>query len=92
LDRKEFGLISYSSVFSDSLLEDKNLVDGGLVKRISIGCKATVNIGDYSRGGKTRGDTHAADHDMGCEVKYTPFVIVDEDEGTLHLTFGSSLP
>jgi len=73
-------------------LEDENLVDGGLIKRIRIDCKATVNIGDCSCGGKTRVDTRAADHDMGCEVKYTPFGIVDEDEGTLHLTFGSSLP
>jgi hypothetical protein len=49
-----------------------------------------VNIGDYARGGKTRGDSRAADHDRGCEEKYTPFGIVDEDEGALHLTFGSS--
>ena len=53
-------------------------------------CKATVNIGDYSRGGKTRGDNQAADHDMGCEEKYTPPGIVDEDSGQLHLLFGSS--
>lgn len=65
-------------------------VDGGQVKRISIDCKATVNIGDYSRGGKTRGDSRAADHDMGCTEKYTPFGIVDEDKGALYLTFGSS--
>ena len=66
-----------------ALLEDENSVDGGLVKRLSIDCKATVNIGDYSRGGKTRGDLHAADHDMGCKEKYVPFGIVDEDEGAL---------
>lgn len=53
-------------------------------------CQATVNIGEYSRGGKTRGDNRAADHDMGCEQKYTPFGRVDEDSGQLHLTFGSS--
>jgi hypothetical protein len=53
-------------------------------------CKATVNIGDYSRGGKTRGDHRAADHDMGCDEKYIPFGLVDEDSGQLHLTFGSS--
>ena len=63
---------------------------GGQVKRLSIDCKATVNIGDYSRGGKTRGDSRAADHDMGCEEKYVPFGIVDEDGGALYLTFGSS--
>jgi len=53
-------------------------------------CKATVHIGDYSRGGTTRGDTQAADHDMGCKEKHTPFGVVDEDSGHLHITFGSS--
>lgn len=58
--------------------------------RLSIDCKATVNIGDYSRGGKTRGNTQAADHDMGCEEKYVPFGILEEDSAQVHLTFGSS--
>ena len=53
-------------------------------------CKATVNVGDYSRGGKTRGDNKACDHDMGCDEKYVPCGIVDEDSGKLHITFGSS--
>jgi hypothetical protein len=34
-------------------------------------CKATVAIGDWSPGGKTRGDNQAADHDMGCQEKHT---------------------
>jgi hypothetical protein len=58
--------------------------------RLSLDCKATVKIGDYSRGGKTRGDTQAADHDMGCKKKHVPFGIMEEDSGRLHLTFGSS--
>lgn len=58
--------------------------------RISVDCKATVNIGDYSRGGRTRGDHRACDHDMGCREKYTPFGVVNEDTGALHLLFGSS--
>ncbi|MDD1613438.1 MAG: hypothetical protein LUP98_02140 [Methylococcaceae bacterium] len=73
-----------------SPVEDENSGDGRQLKRLSIDCKATVNIGDYSRGGKTRGDACAADHDMGCDEKYVPFGIVDEDEGVLYLTFGSS--
>ena len=73
-----------------NLVEDENSIGGGQVKRLSIDCKATVNIGDYSRGGKTRGDVRAADHDMGCEEKYVPFGIVEEDSGALYLTFGSS--
>jgi hypothetical protein len=42
-------------------------------------CKATVKIGDFSRGGQTRGDDQALDHDLGCKEKYTPCGIVDED-------------
>jgi hypothetical protein len=53
-------------------------------------CKAVVNIGDYARGGKTRGDARASDHDLGCEEKYTPCGILDEDTGALHISFGSS--
>jgi len=53
-------------------------------------CKATVNLGEYSRGGRTRGDNQAADHDMGCREKHTPFGLVDEDSGRLHIVFGSS--
>lgn len=68
----------------------ENAEASGQVKRLSMDCKATVSIGEYSRGGKTRGDVRAADHDMGCQEKYVPFGIVDEDTGALHLTFGSS--
>ena len=64
--------------------------DSDQVKRLSIDAKATLNIGEYSRGGQTRGDNQASDHDMGCDETYTPFGIVDEDSGQLHLNFGSS--
>ena len=49
-----------------------------------------MKIGEYARGGKTRGERRAADHDRGCEEKYVPFGVVDEDSGRLQLTFGSS--
>jgi hypothetical protein len=43
--------------------KDGQGIGGGTVKRLSMDCKATtVNLGEYSCGGKTRGD----DHDMGC--------------------------
>lgn len=60
------------------------------VQRISIDCKATVQLGDYSRGGDTRGDYQACDHDFGCEEKYIPCGILEENTGQLHITFGSS--
>src|SRR5262249_51425727 len=53
-------------------------------------CKATVKIGEFSRGGRTRGDNRASDHDMGCEGKYVPCGIVDEESGELGLSFCSS--
>jgi len=60
------------------------------VKRWSVDGKATVKIGDFSRGGQTRGDDQAFDHDLGCQEKYTPCGMVDEDSAHLAMVFGSS--
>jgi Rhodopirellula transposase DDE domain len=49
-----------------------------------------VSIGDFARGGLTRGDVQACDHDLGCQEKYIPWGLVDEDTGQLSITFGSS--
>ena len=49
-----------------------------------------MKIGDFSRGGVTRGDNRASDHDLGCEEKYIPCGIVDEESAELTITFGSS--
>src|SRR6267142_2543482 len=70
--------------------KDDQAVSSGSVKRLSIDCKATVKIGEYSRGGLTRGDNQASDHDMGCQEKYVPCGIVDEESAELTITFGSS--
>src|SRR2546428_13807025 len=60
------------------------------VKRWSIDCKATVKIGEFSRGGVTRGDNRASDHDMGGKGKNVPCGIGDEESGEFHITFGGS--
>jgi hypothetical protein len=60
------------------------------VQRWSIDGKATVKIGEFSRGGRTRGDHRASDHDRGGKEKYVPGGIVDEASAALHITFGSS--
>jgi hypothetical protein len=57
---------------------------------LSIDCKATVALGEVSRGGLTRGDHRACDHDLGLKEKYIPCGIVDEDSAQLHITFGNS--
>lgn len=61
-----------------------------MVKRLSLDCKATVKLGEYSRGGKTRALLKAADHDRGDAQKSTPLGIVDEHSARLHLIFGTS--
>lgn len=80
---------------TDAIFENINNKDGqgaepGLVRRLSMDCKATVELGEFSREGRTRGDHRACDHDMGCQEKYIPCGIVDEDTGQLYLNFGSS--
>ena len=60
------------------------------MKRLSMDCKATVNIGPFSRGGQTRGEYEASDHDFGCTEHYIPCGILDEDTAQLAVTFGSS--
>jgi Rhodopirellula transposase DDE domain len=60
------------------------------VKRWSIAWKATVKIGEFSRGGLTRGDNRASEHDLGCQEKYVPCGIVEEGSGELAITLGSS--
>ena len=78
------------AIFDNIQQKDELASESDSVKRISMDCKATVNIGDYSRGGQTRGDHQACDHDLGCQEKYTPCGIVDEDTGQLYINFGSS--
>ena len=43
--------------------------------RISIDAKATVNIGPFSRRGRSRTKTKAADHDFQPQARLTPFGI-----------------
>jgi Rhodopirellula transposase DDE domain len=53
-------------------------------------CKATVKLGPFSRGGKTRGEYKASDHDLGETEKYVPCGVLDEETAQLSVTFGSS--
>jgi RNAse (barnase) inhibitor barstar len=62
----------------------------GVVKRLSMDCKATVKLGEFSRGGQTRGVNQALDHDFGSVGKSIPCGILDEDSNQLYLHFGDS--
>ncbi len=57
------------------------------ILRISIDAKATVNVGPFSRRGKSRTGTEAADHDFKPEATLTPFGILlpEHDDLTLYM-------
>jgi hypothetical protein len=60
--------------------------------RISIDTKATVHIGDYSRGGRSRGTkpVSAWDHDMRPKEKLIPGGILEPETGDSFLFFSGS--
>ena len=58
--------------------------------RVSIDAKATVLVGPYSRGGRSRFTVKAADHDFGPDETLTPFGILLPDFGELHITLTPS--
>jgi len=55
--------------------------------RLSLDAKATVNVGPFSRKGKSRTGIEAADHDFESEAKLTPFGIFspEYDDLTLYM-------
>lgn len=60
------------------------------VLRLSLDAKATVLIGNYARGGKTRLVVKAADHDFQPADKVTPYGILLPDHNRLYLYFTCS--
>jgi hypothetical protein len=60
--------------------------------RISIDCKAKVDLCDSSRGGTSRCQKalQANDHDMGIKPKLSPFGILNMMTGLLTIVFGVS--
>jgi len=60
--------------------------------RLSIDTKATVHVGQYSRGGKSRGTraVKAWDHDMRPKEKLVPGGILEPVSGQSFLFFGNS--
>jgi transposase len=61
--------------------------------RISIDTKAKVNVGNFSRGGQSRGKAavKADDHDMHADEKVVPFGILVVLTGMLTIFFGTSI-
>jgi hypothetical protein len=58
--------------------------------RLSLDAKATVNVGPFSRRGRSRTRTKAADHDFKPEATLTPFGILLPEHGDLALYLARS--
>jgi len=60
------------------------------VLRLSLDAKASVYVGDYSRGGRSRVHVQALDHDFQPDAKLTPFGIFLPEHDQLYLYFTAS--
>jgi hypothetical protein len=60
------------------------------VLRVSMDAKASVKLGPFSRGGHSRVEVEAADHDFGAEGSLTPFSILLPQYGDLFISFAES--
>jgi transposase len=80
---------------TDAIFERLRQVNGeadasGDVLRLSVDAKASVKIGLFSRGGRTRARVEALDHDFQADAKLTPLGILLPRYGELALFFTAS--
>ena len=78
------------AIFAQLALVNAEADADARVLRLSLDAKATLLIGDYSRGGRSRLIVKAADHDFQPEEKLTPFGIFLPLYHELHLYFTTS--
>lgn len=60
------------------------------VLRLSMDAKASVKLGSFSRGGRSRVEVEAADHDFGDKGSLTPFSILLPQHDALLISFAQS--
>jgi hypothetical protein len=78
------------AIFAHLAQERAAAANDETVLRLSLDAKASVLIGDYSRGGKSRLVVKAADHDFQPDDKVTPYGILLPDQDRLYLYFTRS--
>ena len=62
-------------IFGQLALVNKQAKDDPTILRLSLDAKATVKVGNFSKGGKTRGLAEGNDHDFQPKAKITPYGI-----------------
>lgn len=63
-------------IFEQLALVNSESAQDPTILRLSLDAKATVKIGQFSRGGKNRVKTEAWDHDFSSKAKLTPYGIL----------------
>ncbi|MFC1960172.1 ISAzo13 family transposase [Chloroflexota bacterium] len=77
-------------IFEELTRQHEQVQDEATVLRISMDVKATVAIGEFSRGGRSRVEVKALDHDFKPDAKLVPVGIFLPDLGETYLYFVSS--
>ena len=58
-------------IFGQLAIVNKQAKDDPTILRLSLDAPATVKVGDFSRGGRTRADVEGNDHDFKPKAKIT---------------------
>jgi Rhodopirellula transposase DDE domain len=81
--------IAQTEAICENRKKDTQAIAAGNCKRWRVEGKATGDLGEWSRGGLTRGDVPACDHDCGWDAQSIPCGVVDEETGQRGITCGS---
>lgn len=84
-NRPEKKIPETDAIFDQLNQVHKEAVTDETILRISLDAKATVNIGPFCRGGVSRVEVSAVDHDFAPDEKLTPFGIFRPDCNQLYL-------
>lgn len=78
------------AIFNQLAIVNQQAEEDATILRLSLDAKATVKVGPFSRGGKTRVDTEGCDHDFNPSATVTPYGIFLPQWNELFLYFSTS--
>jgi len=78
-------------IFDNVFLQNRLADNDPEAVRISIDTKATLHVGEYSRGGQSRAQSpvKAIDHDMASKEKLIPVGVLEPETGASFIAFGN---
>jgi len=79
-----------NAIFEELCRVNREADETEVVLRLSMDAKASVKLGSFSRGGQSRVEVEAADHDFGDKGSLTPFSILLPQHDNLFVSFAES--